>query len=215
MIKSLENLGVKADEYCFLLEESDQYNKSFKVNIPKFMPMFSIDEIPKSNNIVFDTNIFSNDDSCKPIVNKSILTQNYVSLERFRNTNFRFHPSNIHKKTRFICKIVDGNLRNMGITDDELNLDQVDSNSKIFIRNPLHEIIDRIKVGDEVKFADGVGGADNSYSILTGNVAQINDWGVIVTLPPVHDVPYGVLSSHIIGVYTTTGTYKNNIRGDY
>jgi len=215
MFNGLESLGVKSDEYCFLLEESNQYNKSFKVNIPKFMPMFSIDDTPKTNNIIFDNNIFLNDETCKPIVNKSIVTQNYISLERFRNTNFRFHPSKIHKKTRFICKIVNMNLRNMGITDDELNLDQVDGNNQIFIRNPSHEIIDRIQSGDTIKFANGVGGADEEYSILTGKVSQVKEWGVIATLPPTHDVPYGVLSSHIIGVYTTTGTYKTNIRGDY
>jgi len=215
MINSLENLGVRSDEYCFLLEESDQYNKSFKVNIPKFMPMFSIDETPKTSNNVFDNNIFINDTSCKPIANNAIITQNYISLERFRNTNFRFHPSKIQKKTRFICKIVNGNLRNMGITDDELNLEQVDGNNQIFIRNPSHEIIDRIKSGDTVKFAIGNSGPNAGFSILTGTVTQINDWGIIATIPPDHDVPYSVLSSNIIGVYTSTGTYKTNIRGDY
>ena len=208
MFNALEKLQIKSSEYCFLLEDSDQYNKKFKVNIPKLMPGLSKDDNPKNINVTFDNNIFLNDIKCKPSTVNSINKQNYISLPRFRNTNFRFHPSIIHKKTRFICKIVNGDLRNMGITDDELNLDQIDENKSIFIRNPVHEILDRITSGDTIKFSYG----SEIISTLTGTVSSINDWGVIAIK---NSIKYYVAASNIIGVYTTTGTYKNNIRGDY
>lgn len=118
-INSLEENNINQFEYCFLLENARYNDYFFKINIPKLMPLININE-PKEININIGNNIFINDDKYKINNSKQIKTQNYLSINKFKNANF-YDKSNdgiIEKKEKFICCFMNGNIKDVYLTDN-------------------------------------------------------------------------------------------------
>lgn len=118
-IYSLENIDLNQFEYCFLTETSKYNTSIFPINIPKIMPLIPL-SIPKTINNILSMNIFINDSDSKPKISNSIQTQNYLSVPRFKNTNFNYKAIDdyIPKNEKFICCVMDKNIKDIYLTDN-------------------------------------------------------------------------------------------------
>jgi hypothetical protein len=152
---SLEDYKLEKREYCFLMEDSDKYSETFKVYFPKVMPFFNMKEAVKTWKDYYEPTVFVNDAQCLPTTYGNYITlQNYMTINRKRNSWFKFHPSVFKKGTRLLCELPEQNIRHIRLLDDEFNVDQADKETgKSFIRNPSFEILDKINSGDTVQVA--------------------------------------------------------------
>lgn len=119
IVQALEEYHINPFEYAFLSERSHKDNDSFKFYIPKLMPYFPFSS-PKHTNWVFNNNIFLNDDACKPRTSTQVQAQNYVTVGRHFNRSFGAradYENRIAANTRFIIQIMDGNIRDMRVSD--------------------------------------------------------------------------------------------------
>jgi hypothetical protein len=117
--EALEEYDINQFEYCFNLSDNGYWVDYFLINIPKLMPLIPRAK-PATTNIVIDNNIFVNASDCKPTTSSTITTQNYLTLPRFWNTDFRHKKDandNIPEGERFLCCIVDKNIRDIHLTD--------------------------------------------------------------------------------------------------
>jgi len=116
----LEEYDINQMEYCFLIGNHSHGSGSFKMNVPKIMPLIGKGN-PSTNNVVFNSNIFLNDEECKPSPTNSVTTQNWITIPRFANTDLQFKADIngiIHSGARFICCFMDRNIRAVYITDN-------------------------------------------------------------------------------------------------
>jgi hypothetical protein len=118
---ALTDYDINQLEYCFLCEKTKHTSSAFPIFIPKLMPLIGIGK-PKKTNITINNNIFANCNECKLTTEKNIPTQNYLTLKRFGNANLERLQENsrtglIPEGTKFICCIMDGNIRDIYLTD--------------------------------------------------------------------------------------------------
>lgn len=119
---ALTEFDIEKEEYGYLIESSHYTNKSFKIKIPKLMPLVNQNyDIRES----YNTNIFENDSGCKlPNINR-VTTQNYLSINRAGYSNLAGAGSwngnefigIIPAGQRFLCTIIGQNIRQIFITD--------------------------------------------------------------------------------------------------
>lgn len=119
---ALVDFDIEKEEYGYLMEASHYTNKSFKIRIPKLMPLINQNcDIRES----YNTNIFENDSECKlPNINK-VTTQNYLTINRAGYSNLAGAGSwnddefigTISAGQRFLCTIIGQNIRQIFITD--------------------------------------------------------------------------------------------------
>lgn len=112
-----EAYKVNEYEYGFLIDDSNVNDTTFKINVPTLMPI-----IPRTTSRVIgeyvSTNIFINDDKCKPSISPTVQTQNYLTVEKFYNTDLSHKAINgiIPSGTRFICAFINNNIRDIKLT---------------------------------------------------------------------------------------------------
>jgi hypothetical protein len=149
---TLDQYKIEKKEYCFIKENTDRFSETFKVYIPKLMPLLNMKDQAAIFNKLINNNIFLNDVKCKISSSTSYQVQNYLTVKRKKNTWFKLHPQTFEKYTRLICEIPELNIRNIQITDDEFNTDVTPKALPVYVTNPLYDFISKIKVGDQVKF---------------------------------------------------------------
>lgn len=120
--KCLVDLELHHFEYAFLLEDSSTGSRTFRVNVPKIMPLIPRSS-PTATPNVYNNNIFANDPACKPDSSPSMTTQNFITIPRFANTEFGKYkdPDNdgiIRQGERFIAVVMDLNIKDMYLTDN-------------------------------------------------------------------------------------------------
>lgn len=194
-LNSLEELEINPSEYCFIMENSNINSDSFKVIIPKIMPLLSIDSQPIIQRINFNNKIFINDPDTLPSTSNYITTQNYIVVPRSQDSWFKFRPDTIFRKTKLLCKIINKNIKEIYLTDEVYDISNAVKTLPYFLKNPAFEILDQISVGDSVLV---------SYS-SNGNLASgkftVNskyDWGVQVYI---NGYSRDITPTNIIGVY--------------
>ena len=194
--ESLEQLELNPTEYCFVMEDTPSSSSTFKVFIPKLLPSSSYNVKPVITKEIMSNSIFINDPSNKPSTSNIISVQNFITLKRFKNCWFRFAPSTILQGTRLVCKIIDNNIRNIGLIDDEFNTQYTDTSKSVYIRNPSFDILDKVNTGDRIRYFNGLSASD-------GTVTSKYEWGVIVS-------GMSITPDKIIGLYKKPGEYSLN-----
>lgn len=118
-IDTLSENIIKQFEYCFLVEDTYHNDSQFKVNIPKVMPLINLNE-PKEAITNIGNNIFINDNNYKINNSNQIKTQNYLTIPRFKNTDFRdkSYEGTLKKGDKFICCFMNENIRDVHLTDN-------------------------------------------------------------------------------------------------
>lgn len=118
IINCLEDYDINILEYAHLTVNTHKDSPTFKLYVPKVMTFGMGD--PKTTNFVFNNNIFINDPECKPAAATSVTTQNFLTIGRHIEREFkpRADGNNIlHKGNKFILRVMDKNIRDMTITD--------------------------------------------------------------------------------------------------
>lgn len=221
---SIKEYNIDSKEYCFLMEDSSKYLNTFKVMIPKLMPNVNLNDTVKEMTISYNPDIFVNANDCKPTVNSSVVVQNYISVERKKNTWFNFHATMFPKSTRLLCELPDKNILRIFLTDEEFNTDKVKKGGTYFVKNMSYEILDIIQLGSTIKFhrrgyRDVSKPSYNNdielysyafdtddpftvrlvnHEVLESTVMAKYEWGVEVIIS---GVKYSIPASDIIGVY--------------
>jgi len=83
------------------------------------MPLINISE-PKETINNIGTNIFINDTDYKINNSNQIKTQNYVTIPKFRNADFRERSNGglLRKGEKFICCFMNENIKDVYLTDN-------------------------------------------------------------------------------------------------
>lgn len=118
MINALSEIKLSSLEYAFLVEDTIYTSDTFKMWLPKLMPLIPRGA-PRKSNTAIDNNIFIND--VKPQTSSSISTMNYLVIPRFKSadfTNKKNGSDNIPKDSKFIIAIMNGNIKDMYVTDN-------------------------------------------------------------------------------------------------
>jgi hypothetical protein len=118
--QALEEYDINLFEYGFNTDYRGHGSGSFSMNIPKLMPLIARGA-PATSNVVFNNNIFVNADDCKPAASASVAIQNYLTVRRFRNTDFSTKQDSngcIPSGSKFICCIMDKNIKDIFLTDN-------------------------------------------------------------------------------------------------
>lgn len=119
LVKGLEDYGIKPFEYAFLTEATSKDAETFRLYLPKLMPMFPCDT-PVFNNWLFNNNVFLNDDVCKPRSISTIKTQNFITVPRHLSRDFSPRADgsgNLPKDSKFIVQVMDENIRDIRVSD--------------------------------------------------------------------------------------------------
>jgi hypothetical protein len=119
IVHGLEDYKINPFEYGFLTTSSHYTSGSFRLYIPKLMPLMSLGQ-PSITNWIFNNNIFLNDADCKPTTGQKITTQNFITVGRHHNRDFGFKSDKygyIGSGTRFVVHVMDENIRDMRISD--------------------------------------------------------------------------------------------------
>jgi hypothetical protein len=114
---ALEELSINQLEYCFLAEDKIHTASTFKIHIPKLMPLVPMSG--SSSPTGYNNMIFVNDGACKPSTSPMLTTQGYITLPRFMHTDFLFKADPlliIRTGAKFICCIMDKNIRDIFLT---------------------------------------------------------------------------------------------------
>lgn len=61
----------------------------WKIYVPKIMPLIPMD-VPKEVKETMDDSVFLNAKACKPSLQKTIITQNYITVNRPPNRAFKY-----------------------------------------------------------------------------------------------------------------------------
>lgn len=116
---NLETIEVLQNEFCYLVTSQYYLNSSFYVRMPKLMPL--VGASINRNTIQFNNNIFVNDSSCKPSVSSSVTIQGFITIRRAPNCSLEHKKVGIEELvpngTRVVCECLNGNWKNMSITD--------------------------------------------------------------------------------------------------
>lgn len=114
-IQNVTDFKLNQNEYCFTVSAQHYSSGTFNIRVPKLMPML----IPSARKI-FNKNILINDSACKPFVNNSVTTQNYITVRRSPNCSLA-HKADIygivHANTGVTCTCMNGNIKDLILTD--------------------------------------------------------------------------------------------------
>jgi hypothetical protein len=114
-IQNVTELKLDQNENCFTAINQHYNDTYYGIKVPKIMPML----LPKANK-VFNKNILINDASCKPSINGSVSTQEYITVRRSANCSLA-HKANIYgivsANTPVTCTCLNGNIKNLVLTD--------------------------------------------------------------------------------------------------
>lgn len=123
---STEGYSLNTNEIALNLDEKEgPYNRSLKMNIPKFMPLISHGIKPLTNKSGLSDGLFINAPDCKITTSKTILTQNFLTIPCFQSTG-DFSYKDYHTPTgtfkgcleqKFLVEIVGQDLRQIRLTD--------------------------------------------------------------------------------------------------
>lgn len=134
IVKALQTIDeIASFEYGFLLENTDLNANSFKLHIPKIMPLIK-QEDPKHVSKGLRSDIFVNAAECRPKVSATIMTRNYLDvpilsgftqpkpvIQFTSNTSdgtpWPFPRSRFNKGARVICMSVNNNINDLYITN--------------------------------------------------------------------------------------------------
>lgn len=118
---ALKDFDIEREEIAFLLEPTMYNARSFKVRIPKLMPLipYRVADIHE----VYNTNIFCNDKPCRPGVAKRVMLQTYINIPRLGLSNLStagsWEDGNfvgiMPVGTRFLCNVISKNIREIYI----------------------------------------------------------------------------------------------------
>ncbi len=116
---NIEGWSLNKTEIAYNLEKTaathgDTEASQWKLNVPKIIPLIPVG-LPKETVAQLSSSIFINDKACKPVVQKSIKTRNYLVATRPANCSFKFQ----HKKhgIQLEVEILHENLDNLRITN--------------------------------------------------------------------------------------------------
>lgn len=122
--KSLSGFELDSHEICINLWYVSESPSSMQVNIPKLMPLISKGRPDKSfNKMTVNGGIFANASDCKVSVPSLVTTQNFLTIEPHPNRSVSFpnkskcEHENLVPGQKFLCEIVQGDIRNIYLTD--------------------------------------------------------------------------------------------------
>ena len=114
MQQGFQVYGVDEMEYGFLTVKTKHSSGSFKLHVPKLMTFAR--SAPKTETKVFNNNIFVNDTKCKPASDKKIVTQNFLTVKRFFDCDFKNGVDkfdNLAEGRRFVLQLMNRNIKDM------------------------------------------------------------------------------------------------------
>ena len=118
-INCLTEYEIFENEYAHLMINTHKDSPTFLVYMPKLMATFPMG-MPTISSANINTNIFVNDSACKPSVSGSVTTQNFLTMGRYIQRDFkpRADAANIlHRGNIFIIRVMEKNIRDMAIID--------------------------------------------------------------------------------------------------
>ncbi|MDD3172084.1 MAG: hypothetical protein PHF63_00190 [Herbinix sp.] len=118
-INAIKTFNIEATEYGYNLAYASYNASSFKVNIPKLMPLIPVAP-PLVTPKMYNPKIFCNDISNMPVGGMVINTQNYLTINVNRNSdtyNRGGTDGGTGYMTRVNCRILNNNIRNIYITN--------------------------------------------------------------------------------------------------
>lgn len=121
MMNSLEELKLEPFEYAYLVEDTNYKAESFPLWMPKLLPLTN-GSAKREVNVIINNNIFINEE--KPETPSSISTRNYLTIPRYRMTDFEYKledfskSRNIKKGASFLVNVMNGNIKTMYVTDN-------------------------------------------------------------------------------------------------
>ena len=114
--KNVSDISLDQNEYCVLHGSQKYNNSSFRVRIPKLMT-----NVTSHMNDPFNRNIFVNAKDCKPSINTSLTVKDYITIKKSPQCSLSHNVINdygdLPNNLGVICLCVNGNYRNMIITD--------------------------------------------------------------------------------------------------
>jgi hypothetical protein len=114
---AIEEYEINLFEYGINLEPTPNSSPIFKMHIYKLMPLVPR-VLPRQITVGINNNIFVNEPSCKPTASTTVITQNYITVPRFQNTNFSHKGLIVPMGALFICCIMDRNIKDIYLTDN-------------------------------------------------------------------------------------------------
>lgn len=112
---SIPNIAIQQVEYGILVEPTHYSSKTFKIKLPKLMPILIAEQ-----KIIYNRNVIINDTACKPTVGNSVKAQTYITVKRSTSCNLR-DKANIAgivpEGTTLTLTCMNGNIKDMIITD--------------------------------------------------------------------------------------------------
>lgn len=116
---NIESWHLNKTEIAYNLEatastQGDTEAAQWKLNVPKIMPLVAVG-IPKETVTALSPSIFINDKACKPTIQNSVKTRNYLVATRPANCSFKFQ----RKKhgIQLEVEVLHENLDNLRITN--------------------------------------------------------------------------------------------------
>ena len=88
ILDSFEEINLDVFEYCTLTQDTKHYAETFPMYVPKLMA--GITYAPKASWTEPVSNCYVNSDNCKIAFSRNVQVQNYLTIGRFFESDFKY-----------------------------------------------------------------------------------------------------------------------------
>jgi hypothetical protein len=113
--RNIDDWGLGQNELSYYAPSEGASNESsLRLYIPKIIPLIPFD-VPRQVVATISKSFLLNADQCKPSIASTVRTQNYLTVERYDNDNFKY-PLLSHG-AQLIVEVLNNNVDTLRVTN--------------------------------------------------------------------------------------------------